>query len=374
MESDKSSEHQEARGKIARAFLHSISFLFVLYPTHHHVSGHPVRKSLQLEITKCVIQCLWVEASILFLPTSLGRRSALLHLRLFIMDRPARFSSRESKYYAASVQRSDTPGDTSDSSIQSAQGFQTIDLRDLNEWLQKSQSERRPLPPLQPRWQEMRETGDTFPTKRSPSFTVEEPKDPAPEYNEYFTKKPAPQFDQNFLHPPTPNRDSFAGIGMAAMRNQEDEHDTARLHPRRLSVNMERSSRFGWWTLCLLIITIIMVTLSAFYSNGSTKSFWQDRFFTTSASNAILILRIMTEACALLLAALVMVVVEDLQWALASRPQGVDLLHFIGMDSGTGVWGLLRLLATADWKQKYSSLFRWVPKFKNKIKTRWGFK
>ncbi|KAK2011963.1 hypothetical protein LZ32DRAFT_585868 [Colletotrichum eremochloae] len=82
------------------------------------------------------------------------------------------------------------------------------------------------------------------------------------------------------------------------------------------------------------------------------------RFFVISSKNSILILRILTELCAITLAALVVVVVEDLQWALASRPGGVSLLHFVGLDSGTGVWGLLRLLATAEWKQKYSSLFR----------------
>ncbi|KAK1997788.1 hypothetical protein LX36DRAFT_635586 [Colletotrichum falcatum] len=81
-------------------------------------------------------------------------------------------------------------------------------------------------------------------------------------------------------------------------------------------------------------------------------------FFVMSSKNAILVLRVVTELCAITLAALVVVVVEDLQWALASRPGGVSLIHFVGLDSGTGVWGLLRLLATAEWKQKYSSLFR----------------
>ncbi|EFQ27281.1 uncharacterized protein GLRG_01776 [Colletotrichum graminicola M1.001] len=81
-------------------------------------------------------------------------------------------------------------------------------------------------------------------------------------------------------------------------------------------------------------------------------------FFVTSPKNPILILRVLTELCAITLAALVVVVVEDLQWALASRPGGISLLHFVGLDSGTGVWGLLRLLATAEWKHKYSSLFR----------------
>ncbi|KAK2035628.1 hypothetical protein LX32DRAFT_577343 [Colletotrichum zoysiae] len=81
-------------------------------------------------------------------------------------------------------------------------------------------------------------------------------------------------------------------------------------------------------------------------------------FFVMSSKNSILILRVLTELCAITLAALVVVVVEDLQWALASRPGGVSLLHFVGLDSGTGVWGLLRLFVTAEWKHKYSSLFR----------------
>lgn len=189
--------------------------------------------------------------------------------------------------------------------------------------------------------------------KEWPTVTVE--KVSSPSCDDLPTREPEPQFNQNFLHPPTPSRESILG---AFSTDGRDNDDTTSLRSRRLSVNMEQSSRFGWWTLCLLLLAVIMVILAGLYSTGSATALMKDKFFTTSSANAILILRILTEACALMMAALVVVVVEDLQWALASRPEGVSLLHFVGMDSGTGVWGLLRLLATADWKEKYSSLFR----------------
>lgn len=267
------------------------------------------------------------------------------------MDRPNRFDSKEtSKYYEASLQRSRTSRKTSTIRTWSTeQSSRANDLHELQDYL------RRPQP--QATYPRRRDTELIESPNGWPSFVVEKPAASPGFTNEDSIKTPELRYDQNFLHPPTPKRDSFVAVGLAS-RNGADDDDTSELRPRRLSVNLERSSRFGWWTLCLLLVTVVMITLTATYSNGSAKNLWQDRIFTTSSSNAILILRVMTEACALLLAALVVVVVEDLQWALASRPQGVDLLHFIGLDSGTGVWGLLRLLATADWNQKYSSLFR----------------
>lgn len=261
------------------------------------------------------------------------------------MDRQDRFATDETRFYAPPLPRSQPPADTAN----------VIDLHDLNDWMrqQRRQQQQQQQEPTSGR-QDARGS-----KKDWPSFVVEKQL-PSPGFEDDVSlKTPDPRYDENFLHPPTPKRDSFVKVESAA-RHPGDDDDTAELRPRRLSVNLERSSRFGWWTLCLFLITVIMVTLTAIYSDGSAKPLWRDKFFTTSSSNAILILRSMTEACALLLATLVVVVVEDLQWALASRPQGVGLLHFIGLDSGTGVWGLLRLLATADWKQKYSSLFRWV--------------
>lgn len=198
-----------------------------------------------------------------------------------------------------------------------------------------------------------RQTAMNGTAKEWPSVKVEQVS--SPDYDDVPTREPDSQYNHNFLHPLTPSRESILD---ALSTDSRDAADTNSLRSRRLSVNMEQSSRFGWWTLCLLLLALTMVILAGFYSTGSATALMRDKFFTTSSANAILILRVLTEACAIIMAALVVVVVEDLQWALASRPEGVSLLHFVGMDSGTGVWGLMRLLATADWKQKYSSLFR----------------
>lgn len=267
------------------------------------------------------------------------------------MERPKRFDNGESKFYETSLPPSMTPAQTPTThswSTSTRQPSEEIDLHDLHDWSRRA----RP----QQSWIDQRDIEES--TKTWPSVVVEKPVASREFADDVSMKTPGAGYDQNFLHPPTPNRESFAGSGLAGGRGGDDDDDTTELRSRRLSVNLEQSSRFGWWTLGLLFFTVLMITLTAIYSNGSAKNLWQDKFFTTSSSNAILILRIMTEACALLLGALVVVVVEDLQWALASRPQGVGLLHFVGLDAGTGVWGLLRLLATADWHQKYSSLFR----------------
>ncbi|KAK2613410.1 hypothetical protein N8I77_000327 [Diaporthe amygdali] len=304
------------------------------------------------------------------------------------MDRPARFNSGGSWIHEDSASTSDRIG----SKAPMIPAFETIQLDDMNgriggsasretpvrkttvefaDWSKRIRSSNSPeywptrsstvdstdwaerkngedLPDWRQKPSPLKDTGKEWPT-----VSVE--KVPAPEYDDVSTREPGQQYNQNFLHPPTPSRES---INDALSTDGRDNDDTTSLRSRRLSVNMEQSSRFGWWTLCLLLLALIMVILTAFYSTGSATALMRDKFFTTSSANAILILRVLTEACAVIMAALVVVVVEDLQWALASRPEGVSLLHFVGMDSGTGVWGLLRLLATADWRQKYSSLFR----------------
>ncbi|TQN68115.1 hypothetical protein CSHISOI_07380 [Colletotrichum shisoi] len=161
-------------------------------------------------------------------------------------------------------------------------------------------------------------------------------------------------YSTNFLHPATPDgrESTFTPRG-------DELHDTASLTARSNGDGRKKSgNRFVWWTIGLWLLGVLMMTLTTVYSTGSAKALMRMNFFVMSSKNSILILRVLTELCAVTLAALVVVVVEDLQWALASRPGGVSLLTFVGLDSGTGVWGLLRLLATAEWKQKYSSLFR----------------
>ncbi|KAI3398009.1 hypothetical protein diail_9986 [Diaporthe ilicicola] len=311
------------------------------------------------------------------------------------MDRPARFSSGGSWAHEGSISSSYVSSDRVEPRSSQAPmipTFETIQLDDMNDRIRASQGyesgreapKRQSIiefaeppkrthtgPDYRPArtstvdsmdWAE-RKNGEDFvdwrrrttamndTAKDWPTVKVEQVS--SPEYDDVRT--PDPQFNQNFLHPPTPSRESVLD---AFSTDGPDAGDTTSLRSRRLSVNMDQSSRFGWWTLCLLLLAVIMVILAGLYSTGSATALMRDKFFTTSSANAILILRILTEVCAIVMAALVVVVVEDLQWALASRPEGVSLLHFVGMDSGTGVWGLLRLLATADWRQKYSSLFR----------------
>ncbi|KAF2472238.1 uncharacterized protein BDR25DRAFT_203498, partial [Lindgomyces ingoldianus] len=68
--------------------------------------------------------------------------------------------------------------------------------------------------------------------------------------------------------------------------------------------------------------------------------------FTTSSSQSLLVLRVLSEMCTVILYLLVLCIMEDLQWAFASRTNGVGLLGFLSLDAGTRVWGLLRLLCT----------------------------
>lgn len=271
------------------------------------------------------------------------------------MDRPARFSHYNSTFYEASP-RSNTSGQRSASKTPASSG-EDIKLDELYEWTKRREWPTRKESEDVRQWRRRATATAEDDVKEWPTVAVEKEASPTATSPR---KSPDRYFDHNFLHPPTPNRLSFPPpISRPA---GDSGHEPPRLARRMtaMSINLQQTSRFGWWTLGLLLVTVVVVTMTALYANGSAKSLMRDKFFTTSSANAILILRILTEACALLFAALIMVVVEDLQWALASRPVGVSLLHFVGLDAGTGVWGLLRLLATADWKQKYSSLFRLV--------------
>lgn len=181
------------------------------------------------------------------------------------------------------------------------------------------------------------------------------------EWPKHTPAEDSPAPDHSFLYPPSPTpylTSTRENYYPSEVGDENPLRSRRYSQSRRYSRRIEESSRFGLWTLILLLLAVVMVVLTALYSTGSAKSLMKGKIFTTSSSNSILVLRILTELCAVILGALVIVVVEDLQWALASRPGGVSLLHFVGLDSGTGVWGLVRLLATADWRQKYSSAFR----------------
>ncbi|KAF9869964.1 hypothetical protein CkaCkLH20_12573 [Colletotrichum karsti] len=246
---------------------------------------------------------------------------------------------------------------------------ETINLDDINEHIKRSHASRAAP---QRTWSRRESTKDYIHVaqlQRSPEiidddgFSQEWPK-----YSDTRSEKRASAFpsplrpgfrhhhDTNFLHPPTPDAQE-----QSFDRKRDSFNDTIQLTAVQSgSGGSEKTgtSPFVWWTVGLWLLAALMVTLTTLYSTGSAKALMKQSFFVASASNSILVLRVMTELCAIIMAGLVVVCVEDLQWALASRPQGISLLHFVGLDSGTGVWGLLRLLATAEWRQKYSSLFR----------------
>lgn len=253
--------------------------------------------------------------------------------------------------------------------------LETIDLNDLNEHIKTS----RPVPTR--RWPKRQNTDDYEEWQRQ-QYAKEADVHGHEEWPRYSrvdshpsaypkplrtgtgqNKRQSEQQQQrnaNFLNPPTPDatdrsfdKKEAGGGGDGAAYDSGDE---APLNPR--APPGARNNNFVWWTFGLWTLGVVMVVLTTVYSTGSAKALMRQNFFVASQSNSLLVLRIMTELCAIVIAAIVVVVVEDLQWALASRPGGVSLLHFVGLDSGTGVWGLLRLLMTADWRQKYSSLFR----------------
>ncbi|TID04597.1 hypothetical protein CH35J_001812 [Colletotrichum higginsianum] len=232
---------------------------------------------------------------------------------------------------------------------------QPIDLHDLSEHIRASRGgSQRPWPRRQDskpkdEWHVI-EVGSDASKEWASSPKVEEACSGYP--SPLGTATPL-SYSTNFLHPATPDgrESTFTPRG-------DEFNDTASLTARSNRDGRKKSSKFVWWTFGLWLLGVLMMTLTTVYSTGSAKALMRMNFFVMSSKNSILILRVLTELCAVTLAALVVVVVEDLQWALASRPGGVSLLTFVGLDSGTGVWGLLRLLATAEWKQKYSSLFR----------------
>ncbi|KAF6800319.1 hypothetical protein CSOJ01_12205 [Colletotrichum sojae] len=251
--------------------------------------------------------------------------------------------------------------------------LETIDLNDLNEHIKTS----RPVPTR--RWPKRQNTDDYEEWQRQ-QYAKEADAHGHEEWPRYSrvvdshpSAHPKPlrtgigqtkrqqqqQQDTNFLNPPTPDANDRSFDKKEGGVNDTTAYDSGDEVPLNSQASPGvRNDNFVWWTFGLWLLGVVMVVLTTVYSTGSAKALMRQNFFVASQSNSLLILRIMTELCAIIIAAIVVVVVEDLQWALASRPGGVSLLHFVGLDSGTGVWGLLRLLMTADWRHKYSSLFR----------------
>ncbi|KAF2663225.1 hypothetical protein BT63DRAFT_380240 [Microthyrium microscopicum] len=81
-------------------------------------------------------------------------------------------------------------------------------------------------------------------------------------------------------------------------------------------------------------------------------------FLSSSPSNSLLALRIISEVSTILLWGLGVASLEDLQWALASRKDGMNIFQFLTLDMGTGIWGLMRLVIRSPFAYKGLALLR----------------
>jgi hypothetical protein len=112
------------------------------------------------------------------------------------------------------------------------------------------------------------------------------------------------------------------------------------------------------YTAILLFFALGFGTLTGVYASGSARKMLQARFFSSTPSNSLLTLRVLSEVSTLLLWALYLGVLEEFQWALASRTKGVNVLQHVALDLGTGFWGLLRLVFRIPRRYKASVIIR----------------
>jgi hypothetical protein len=118
--------------------------------------------------------------------------------------------------------------------------------------------------------------------------------------------------------------------------------------------------QFNPYTATLLFFTLGFGTLTGVYASGSAHRMLNAHFFSSSPSNSLLTLRILSEVSTILLWGLYLGVLEELQWSLASRKCGMNVLQFVALDMGTGFWGLLRLIFRLPKQYKLSAFVRWV--------------
>ena len=140
-----------------------------------------------------------------------------------------------------------------------------------------------------------------------------------------------------------------------------DEGITPMSRKRKNETIISKSRSFyNPFTAILLLLTTAISIFTAIYASGTTTTLLNVHFFSSSSSHSLLTLRILSEAITVLLWTLSLAVMDQLQWSLASRRDGVSLIQFIQLDLGVSFWGLLRLITQSPWKYKGNSLTRYV--------------
>ena len=88
-------------------------------------------------------------------------------------------------------------------------------------------------------------------------------------------------------------------------------------------------------TLILLVLTTLYASQTALVSKGGSIS--------SSRSNAIFVLRALSELTGVMLAATIAGAFERVQWLFVVGDDGTPLTHYLALQAGTGVFGLLVL-------------------------------
>ncbi|KAF2188992.1 hypothetical protein K469DRAFT_684256 [Zopfia rhizophila CBS 207.26] len=96
------------------------------------------------------------------------------------------------------------------------------------------------------------------------------------------------------------------------------------------------------WTASALTLGFLILT--AVYASHDTAAS-RLRFLYTSSSNTIFVLSVLSSFTGLFLGATITATFETVQWLLISRQEGLQLSNFLSLEAGTGLMGLLRLMA-----------------------------
>jgi hypothetical protein len=102
------------------------------------------------------------------------------------------------------------------------------------------------------------------------------------------------------------------------------------------SNDSRRYAPAAWLPACL---TLILLTLTALYA--FRPGLWKSEFINSSQSNAIFVLRALSEATGFLLAITISSAFEITQWLLTVGADGMALTDYLALQPGTGMLGLM---------------------------------
>lgn len=117
---------------------------------------------------------------------------------------------------------------------------------------------------------------------------------------------------------------------------QKEPPDSNSKGAQNNSNDSRRHAPVVWLSPCL---TLILLTLTALYA--FRPGLWKSEFINSSQSNAIFVLRALSEATGFLLAITISSAFEMAQWLLTVRADGMAFTDYLVLQPGTGILGLM---------------------------------